>query len=428
MKKLRAIIDRSIDLKPNELPALIISFIYFFSLLCAYYIIRPLRDEMGILGGIENLPWVFTGTFIAILAMVPLYGWISSRYPRRQFLPLVYSFFIFNLLCFYFLFHFKVAPAQIAQSFFIWVSVFNLFVVSVFWSFMNDIYDREQAKRLFGFIAAGGTIGALCGPLLTTWLAQPLGTHNLLLISAVFLLTPILCINKLSLWFKQQPLSETDDSYQKPIGGHWLAGLSLVMKSPYLMGIAVLILIYSTLSTFIYFQQASIIKDAFSNSAERTSVFAMMDLAVNSLTILIQVFLTGRIVKNLGLAWTLALIPLFLIVGFIVLSISPVISVLIVVQVLRRAGNYSIMRPAREMLYVVLGREEKYKAKNFIDTVVYRGGDAVSAWIYDGLRGVGLSLGQIAFIAAPIAALWAFIAYRLGIKQEQIALKEKRHE
>ncbi|MCW9032444.1 MAG: MFS transporter, partial [Gammaproteobacteria bacterium] len=281
---------------------------------------------------------------------------------------------------------------------------------------------------LFGSIAAGGTLGALAGPILTTWLAQPVGTHNMLLISAVLLLIPIACIKKLTHWFKQQPQSQLDDSYQNPIGGHWLAGFTLVIRSPYLMGIGLLILLFSTLSTFLYFQQASIIQDTFSNSAERTSVFAMIDLAVNSLTILIQIFLTGRIVRALGLAWTLALIPLLLIVGFIMLSVSPVIAVLIVVQVLRRAGNYAIMRPAREMLYVVLKREEKYKAKNFIDTVVYRGGDAVSAWIYDGMRGIGLSLGQIALIAAPIAGIWALVAYRLGIKREQIAAKGKRHE
>lgn len=421
MKKFRVIINRTIDLRPGELPALMISFWYFFSLLCAYYIIRPLRDEMGILGGIKNLPWVFTGTFLVILVMIPLYGWVSSRYPRRQFLPLVYGFFILNLFLFYGLFHFEVSPAHVAQGFFIWVSVFNLFVVSVFWSFMDDIYDKDQAKRLFGTIAAGGTMGALFGPVLTTWLAQPLGTHNLLLISASFLGLSMLCIARLSTWFDQQPQAGLDATYQQPMGGHWLAGLSLVFRSPYLMGICVLILMYSTLSTFLYFQQASIIQDSFSDSAERTSVFAMIDMAVNTLTILIQVFLTGRVVHVLGLAWTLALIPMLLVAGFLVLSLSPVLAVLIVVQVFRRAGNYSIMRPAREMLYVVLGREEKYKAKNFIDTAVYRGGDAASAWVYDGLRSFGLSMGQIAFIAAPLAAIWAFVAYRLGVRREQIA-------
>ncbi|MDH5600430.1 MAG: MFS transporter, partial [Gammaproteobacteria bacterium] len=222
MKSIKELIEKSIDLRPAELPALVISFAYFFSLLCAYYIIRPLRDEMGILGGIKNLPWVFTGTFIVILAMVPLYGWVSSRYPRRQFLPIVYTFFIVNLLIFHSLFYFQVSPAHVAQSFFIWVSVFNLFVVSVFWSFMNDIYDKEQAKRLFGAIAAGGTVGAICGPLLTTVLAQPLGTHNMLMVSALLLLIPIACIKKLNHWFKQQPQAKSDNSYQQPMGGHWL--------------------------------------------------------------------------------------------------------------------------------------------------------------------------------------------------------------
>ena len=428
MKSAYNLILRGIDIKPGELPALVFSFIYFFSLLCAYYIIRPLRDEMGILGGIDNLPWVFTGTFITILLMVPLYGWISARYPRRQFLPVVYLFFILNLLGFYLLFKLSVSPQHIAQAFFIWTSVFNLFVVSVFWSFMNDIYDKDQAKRLFGSIAAGGTVGAICGPLLTSALAQTMQSHNLLLLSAVFLIVPIVCLHKLIHWYKQQPSTTQQSNYEKPMGGHWLAGFTLVSRSPYLIGIALLILLFSTLSTFLYFQQASIIKATFANSADRTSVFAMIDLAVNTLTIIIQVFLTGRIVKALGLAWTLAMVPIFLVVGFIVLSLSPVISVLIVVQILRRAGNYAVMRPTREMLYVVLGVEEKYKAKSFIDTVVYRGGDALSAWVYNGMRSFGLSLAQIALVAVPIAGVWALIAYRLGIKRELIALKGNDHE
>jgi AAA family ATP:ADP antiporter len=286
---------------------------------------------------------------------------------------------------------------------------------------MSDVYDKDQAKRLFGTIAAGGTCGAIFGPVLTTWLAQPLGTHNLLLISAALLGLSIICIKKISHWFEYQPNTKIDTGYQRPMGGHWLAGFSLVVRSPYLMGIGVLILMYSTLSTFLYFQQASIIQDSFSHSGERTSVFAMIDLAVNSLTIFIQLFLTGRIVKFLGLAWTLALIPILLVGGFLILSFSPILAVLITVQVFRRAGNYSIMRPAREMLYVVLDREEKYKAKSFIDTVVYRGGDAMSAWVYDGMRSIGLSLGQVALIAAPLAAVWALIAYRLGVQREKIA-------
>ena len=424
MKPIHTIVEKTVDLRAGELPALLISFSYFFCLLSAYYILRPLRDEMGIMGGIKNLPWVFSATFLVILAMVPLYGWVSSRYPRRQFLPLVYLFFISNLLIFYALFYFQVASAHVAQIFFVWVSVFNLFVVSVFWSFMNDIYDKEQAKRLFGSIAAGGTVGALVGPLLTSWLAQPLGLHNLLLLSVALLGLAIVLIAKLSNWYDQQPRGEIDTAYQKPLNRNIFAAFPLVFNSPYLMGICLLILMYTTLSTFLYFQQASIISQNFSDSAQRTSVFAMIDLAVNTLTIIIQLFFTGRLVKRIGLPWALALIPLLLVAGFLVLSFLPVLSVLVVLQVLRRAGNYAIMRPSREMLFVVLGREEKYKAKSFIDTVVYRGGDAVSAWVYDAMRGVGFSISHIALIAVPLAAAWAFVAYRLGIKREQLAKNE----
>lgn len=414
-------IYRLVDVRPNEINALIWAFLYFFFLLCAYYILRPVRDEMGILGGIENLPWVFTGTFLAMLAVVPLFGWVSSRFPRRRFLPLVCGFFIFNLLLFYVLFVGGWFPQVMARVFFIWISVFNLFVVSVFWSFMNDLFDQAQAKRLFAAIAAGGTAGAITGPALTGLLVQKLGVHHMLLISATILTMTLLCIHRLSGWYDRHATRARRELVQKPMGGSWKAGILLIGESPYLLGICLLILLYSTLSTFLYLQQASIIQDAFSDSAERTSVFATIDLAVNILTVLIQLFLTSRLVKHLGLAGSLALIPILLAIGFIALGIAPVLAVLVIVQILRRAGNYAIMRPSREMLYSVLRREEKYKAKNFIDTVVYRGGDAASAWLYDAFRIFGLSLGQIALIAAPLAGLWALISWKLGIRREQLA-------
>jgi AAA family ATP:ADP antiporter len=402
------------------------SFSYFFSLLCSYYIIRPMRDEMGIAGGVENLQWLFSGTFAVMLAAVPLFGWVSSRFARRRFLPYVYYFFIFNLLVFYILFRSDVTHAWVARAFFIWVSVFNLFVVSVFWSFMADLFSNEQAKRLFGFIAAGGSVGALAGPVLTTVLAIPLGPTNLLLMSICFLLWAVFCINRLNRGCQQRRHDEPDGTtparkVEQAMGGGLFAGIRLVARSPYLLGICLLMLLFTTLATFLYFQQAQIIRDHFSDPAQRTAVFAAMDLAVNTLTILIQVFLTGRLVAWLGLPLTLSLIPLLLGAGFALLGYAPVLWVLVVVQVTRRAGNYAIMRPAREMLYVVLGREEKYKAKNFIDTAVYRAGDAASAWLYAGLRAMGLSLGTIAWLAVPVAAGWAWLAYRLGQQQGSIA-------
>lgn len=426
---------RIVSVEPGEILGVFWAFSYFFSLLCSYYIIRPIRDEMGIAGGVENLQWLFTGTFVAMLAIIPLFGWISSRYPRQKFLPYVYLFFIINLLLFFMLFRSEISHAYIARAFYIWVSVFNLFVVSIFWSFMTDIFSNKQARRLFGFVAAGGSAGALLGPLLTTSLVGSLGPDNLLVLSALFLCWALLCIKQLDHWQATQssndhetaPTSTTNttaDADKLPMGGGIFAGVRLVFNSPYLLGICIVILFYTTLSTFLYFQQAQIIRDNFSDPAMRTSIFAGMDLAVNTLTLLFQLFLTGRIVRIFGIAMTLAIIPVLLCFGFLSIWYAPVLLTIVVVQVIRRAGNYAIMKPVREMLYVVLGKQEKYKAKNFIDTAVYRGGDAVSAWAYTGLReGLDLGLSGIALIAVPLSAIWAWVAFKLGKQQQQKALQ-----
>lgn len=415
------LLQKLVNVQGGELRALVWSFLYFFSLLSSYYIVRPMRDEMGVSGGVENLQWLFSGTFLVMLAAVPLFGWVSSRYERGRFLPYVYYFFISNLVLFFLLFKSDVTHAYVARAFFIWASVFSLFVVSVFWSFMADIYSNEQARRLFGIIAAGGTTGALTGPMLTASLSLSVGPVYLLLLSALLLGCAVVCIRQLIKWREAHPLTvkSADEiiAEQRPLGGGLFGGIRLVLGSPYLLGICVLMLLFTTLATFLYFQQAQIVRDNFSDAAERTMVFAGMDLAVNSLTLFFQILITGRLVAWFGLGMTLALVPLLLAGGFLLLGMAPVLAVLVVVQVLRRAGNYAIMRPSREMLYVVLDREEKYKAKNFIDTVVYRGGDAVSAWVYTGLRGLGLSLAQIAYIAVPLALVWAWVAYRLGNRQ-----------
>ena len=423
-------LKRWVRVEPSEIGAVVLAFVYFFSLLCTNYILRPIREEMGIAGGVDNLQWLFTGTFVAMLTLVPLFGWVAARYPRKQFLPYVYYFFLANILIFYALFTSDIKHAYVARAFFIWLSVFNLFVVSVFWSFMADIFSDRQAKRLFGFIAGGGTIGALTGPVLTASLVGIIGVNNLLLIAAGLLALPVLCIQGLARWTKKSgidrdPQKEAESA--TPMGGSIFAGIPLVLRSPYLLGIGALILLYSTLATFLYFEQAAFVEDAFSEPEQRIALFAGIDFSTNAITILVQVFLTARIVERLGLAWTLALIPLGVAVGFLVLGLAPVLGVLVVMQVLRRAGNFSLTKPAREMLYVVLGKEEKYKAKNFIDTVVYRGGDAVSAWAYTGLRAIGVSLAGVAFVAVPLAGIWAWVSFRLGRRNaELVAAKRLR--
>ena len=423
-KPMNAIILQSLNLEKSETRPFALSFGYFFCLLCAYYILRPLRDEMGIAGGIENLPWVFTGTFVTMLCVLPLYGWLSARYPRRRFLPCMYLFFIGALALFYGLFQAAPSPRPaVAQAFFIWVSVFNLFVVSIFWSFMTDVFDDRQAKRLFGLIAAGGTAGAVAGPFITANLAAALGTSNLLLVSIFFLACACACVLLLLGDCAREPRGAARND--EIIGGRWYAGFTLVARSPYLLCICGLIFCYTLIATFLYFQQATIIRDTFADSAERTAVFAWLDFTVNTLTVLAQLFLTGRIVRRIGLGLALAVVPLALGMGLLALGLAPVFLLLAGLQVLRRAGNYALLRPAREMLYVVLRREEKYKAKGFIDTVVYRGGDAISAWLYSGLSGLGLSLGQIAWVAAPVTLLWAWLGVLLGKRQQSLLQSER---
>jgi AAA family ATP:ADP antiporter len=445
-----------LTLKQGEAAALMWAFLYFFSLLCGYYIIRPMRDEMGIAGGVDKLQWLFSGTFAAMLAAVPLFGWLTRRYAPRQFLIFVYAFFISNLLVFFVLFKSALTDVHVARIFFIWSSVFNLFIVSVFWSFMTDIFNADQAKRLFGIIAAGGTAGALTGPALTAVLVVHTGPTNLLLVSALFLTVAALCVQRLVAWRHARGKAGVDsfgagrgnahdpgkvdrsidsgndsvtDSIKDAgkdaaVGGGVLAGIRLVFTSTYLSGICLMIFLFSSLATFLYFQQAHIIRDRFDDPALRTALFAGIDFAVNALTLILQLFLTGRIIDRLGLGRALALIPVLLGAGFMVMGFAPLLGVLVVVQVLRRAGNYAITRPGREMLYVVLTKEEKYKAKNFIDTVVYRGGDALSAWLYAALQGIGLTLSAIAFVAVPMACLWAWVSYRLGHRQAELAADE----
>lgn len=402
---------RATRVEPAELRPVAWSFAYFFCLLCGYYILRPVRDEMGIQGGIGNLPWVFTGTFVAMLLTVPVFGAAVARFPRRRLLPGVYLFFIANLGLFFVLLRSGAWPAGVAQAFFIWVSVFNLFAVSVFWSFMTDLYSNDQARRLFPVIAAGGSAGAITGPALTATLSVWFAPANLLPLSMLFLAGALVCILRLG-------RDAAASAAPTGTGGGMLDGITRVVRSPYLAGICVFILLYSSLSTFLYFEQARIIKLTLSDPAHRTAVFAIMDLLVNVLTLAAQLAVTARLVDRLGLPLTLALVPVLVGAGFACLGVFPTLAVLMAFQVLRRAGNYAVTRPAREMLFTVLPREDKYKSKNFIDTVVYRGGDAASGWLYAGVAALGSELSTLAFAALPLAAVWAIVALVLGRRRE----------
>jgi ATP:ADP antiporter, AAA family len=421
--------SRAVAVRPEEFRALLGSFAYFFCLLAGYYVLRPLRDEMGIAGGVKNLQWMFTATFVAMLAAVPAFGALVARLPRRRFIPIVYHFFVANIAVFWVLLTLDYERAIVARVFFVWISVFNLFAVSVFWSFMADLWTSEQGKRLFGFIAAGGSAGALAGPAITVLLAKAIGPANLLVVAAVFLELAVFCATRLFVTpaHAVTPAQAGAQSHPGPrrddgrIGGSWLAGFILLLRSPYLAGIALWVLLLSLAGTFLYFQQANIVAAASGDPAERTRIFATIDLAIGILTLAVQFVATGRLIERFGVGRAAAFLPLVFAIGFVALAASPALAVVIAFQALQRTANFAVSNPAREVLFTVLDREEKYKAKNVIDIVVFRGADAVTGWLFSALRGAGLELATISVATVPVCVGWLVLALALGRAQEERA-------
>jgi len=420
------LLKRFIDVQPVEMRALGWSWLYIFCVLSSYYILRPIRDEMGVAGGVENLQWLFTGTLLGMLVVNPPFAALVAKLPRVRFIAITYRFFIVNLLIFILLFHMATAAQHVwvGRVFFIWTSVFNLFVVSVFWALMVDVFDSEQGKRLFGFIAAGATLGGIAGSSITALLATDVPATYLLLGSAVLLEAAVFSVRRLSLLsdaLQQRPAARNDGGL---IGGNALSGLTHAFKSPYLINVSVYILLFSITSTFLYFQQLEIARLSFAERGARTAFFARIDLWVNILTLIAQLFLTARVLRVIGVALTLAILPALSIVGFGTLAMAPTIAVVVVYQVLRRAGNFAFARPTREVLFTVVPREDKYKAKSFIDTVIYRTGDQVGAWSFAALSFLGLAMTGVAIVAVPISIAWLLNALWLGRKQEQLASVE----
>jgi AAA family ATP:ADP antiporter len=403
---------------PRERAAALWSFAYFFTLLAGYYVLRPLRDQMGIAGGVKNLPWLFTATFISLLVAQPLYGALVARLPRARFIPIVYHFFVANLAVFWLLLTLGIETALVARVFFVWVSVFNLFAVAVFWSFMADLYDAEQGKRLFGFIGAGGTTGALLGPIITIFLSVPLGPINLLIAAAAFLEVAVFCVYRLERVATAQAGAQVQ---QERIGGGALAALPELIRSPYLLGIGAWVSLLSFAATILYFEQAHIVSAAVHNAGAQTRVFATIDLAVGLLTLATQVFATGHLIKRFGTGIAAGVLPAIYVGGFAALFLSPTFAVIMVVQVLQRWMNFAIANPARQVFFTVISREEKYKAKNLIDVVIYRGSDALSGWVFDSMQALGLKLGAIALCVIPVTMGWLLLSAALGRAQERRA-------
>ncbi|HEY6911002.1 MAG TPA: MFS transporter [Myxococcales bacterium] len=413
-------VGRAIHAEPSEVRAVLLAFAYFFFLLSSYYILRPLRDETGVAGGVNKLPWLFSGTFVAMLLAVPAFSAVAARLSRHRFIPIVYRFFAVNVLVFWALFSFAPATLQVgaARAFFIWTSVYNLFVVSVFWGFMADIFRHEQGARLFGFIAAGGSAGALAGPLLTTWLARPLGPANLLLVSALLLEASVQCVRALHRWALRAHASRPGEraADQQPLGGDFLSGIRLVFRSRFLLGICLYVVLLTATATLLYFEQARIVLHASGDPRVRTALFARIDLVVNVLTLLLQAFVTGRLVRAGGIRLGIGLLPILTMLGFAALALAPTLLVLMAVQGVRRAAHFGIERPAREILYTDVNREERYKSKSFIDTVVYRASDAGTAWISSALSALGAA--PVAAVAIALSALWLWNSLSLARRDE----------
>ena len=415
-------IKKIMMLEVSERKTFLLSCLYFFLLLTAYYLLRPLRDGMGIIAGVQNLPMMFTATFGVMILAVPLYGYLVKKMNRIRFLITTYLFFAGNILVFYSLFRLEIAIASTAFIFFVWLSVFSLFAVSIFWSFMSDLFSPEQSRRLYGGIAAGGSLGAITGPLLTALLAKELGPYHLLLIASFLLLGCMWVIIRLAGFSSR----EKQDKWLVPIRGSVIGGIREVLQSRMLMGIVSFVFLYSFLHTILYLLQVEMISDSIMSSGERTALFGRIDLWVNLLAIGIQFFLTGRLFSYLGIAFSLALIPLLVSVGFVNLSLYPNLSLVILSLVILRAGNFSILRPGKESLFTVLADSKRYKAKSFIDTAVFRGGDALTSWIFSALQGIGMSMAGLSLMAIPFALIWSFNGFKLGKGYEKRLLSLKK--
>ncbi|MEK9499834.1 NTP/NDP exchange transporter [Gaopeijia maritima] len=394
---------------------------YGFCIMFSYYILRAVRDEISAADR-GNLQILWTAVFVVMIFAVQGYSWVASRWSRGVFVPFVNRFFIACLIAFWasLVFMPEAARPWIDRVFYVWTSVFALFVVTVFWGLVADCFTNDQGKRLFGFIAIGSSVGGIVGSAVTSVLAVRVEVFFLLLIACVPLEAASWFAGRLNREFGTGDV-RSDGEAARPLAGNAWSGMKAVFASPYLLGIATFIALMTFASTILYFAQSDLIYAAMTDRGERTAFLARMDLVVNVLTILFEVYLTARIIKWLGVGWTLALIPIAVAIGFAALGVHPTLWTLVIVQVVYRAGRYGLTKPAREVLFTVVSREEKYKSKAFIDAAVYRGGDLVSGWVYAGAAAIGLTIGSIALFAAPIAALWAMVALGIGRRGEALA-------
>lgn len=415
----------------RELPAVVTAFFLFFCVLGGYFAVRPVRETVGTILGRDRVANLWLATWIVSLAIIPVYGAVVAKVRRSVFLPLIYGSVAVALAMVGAALRAQPKSVALSQFFYVFISVLSLFLVSVFWSFLVELFDSGQAKRLFPVIAAGGTAGALAGPLFTDLTARTIGNAGILFVgAALFVLAVLLQAILIRIWQRGPALrrdgGEADHkSRDRALGGNPLAGITLVLGSPYLLGIAAYVALLATANTFLYFEQLRLVATTFLDPQMRTSVFARIDWIVQSLTILAQLFITGRIASRLGLVVLLTIIPVAIVFGFLALAVWNTFALLAVVIVLRRSGEYAFVRPGREMLWTPMNKETKYKAKNFVDVPVYRGADAAVAQLQRAIESVGLGVQTVALLGALGAILWAANGWWLGRRHDAAARKEE---
>ena len=408
-------IERLAKIQTGEWPRFLLAFAYFFFLLGGYFMLRPLRGAVAS-NNSEYLHLLYTATFITMLLIVPVFGWLVSRFRRGRFIPGIYLFFMTNLVYIIVAFDGDNASPWVQRSFYVWLSVFNLFVVSIFWSFMADIFRPGQAQRLFGSIMAGGSLGAIAGPLFTARLVGGMGSQGVMGASLLCLLIATMLAIALSRWVRQ----EKDSPPDQVIGGRILEGAVHVFRSKYLLLVCLLMLTHNLVSTFLYNGLAVLVDQNIDGFALRTEFFSWVDLVVQVLAFTLQFLVTSRLVIALGMPRTAILPPVLLAGGFVILGSSLGLILFAAVQVAQRSLNYGVLGPIKEMLFTVVDRETKYKSKNFIDTVVYRGSDVTASWLFKGYMSLGIPLANIVWLYLPILAIWGFGAWKLGRKYESL--------
>jgi AAA family ATP:ADP antiporter len=410
------LLARVAKVEPNEIPAVVTAFLLFFCVLGGYFAVRPVRETVGTILGADRVADLFALTWFASIAIVPIYGALCARFRRSAFLPWIYGFVALCLAALGFTFRADESNVLAGKFFFVFISVLNLFMVSVFWSFLLELFDKGQVKRLFGVIAAGGTAGALGGPLMTDLLVGFLGNSGILFVGAgMFALAVLFQRALLRIWARRESGTVGGAlAHDRPIGGNPFAGFALVFKSPYLLGIASFVILLAAVNTFLYFAQLRIVSETFADTAQRTRVFSRLDYTVQSLTIISQLFFTGRIASRFGIGSLLTAVPVAMFAGFLLLGGFHTFGILALVMITRRVGEYAFVRPGREMLFSRVDTESKYKAKNLIDVPVYRGGDAIVAQVDKALSAAGLAPANVALLGAGVAAAWAVNGFLLG--------------